>query len=345
MGSSSMYRNWMTCILAVMAAKKNTDHQYSSQNKGTMSKRLPDQNESYVDPRSGYRTPSENMSHGNMSVFCPTPPIPVVTCRIVHVEHEAAPGFFRVNRRFLSSIMEVPRRWNNLDWISFPLAMLHWQLAWYRLSRPKCSIFSVEWNYAKQISTFNTLFKVVSITSMQSSGEKPPVKFQMRSRLSIFVPQQEAPHRSANESLAARVLSHRKGKGQMVLCLGKKGAARQTWLFFATQSRGRLWQCCIRNYRHDWRICACLLESITDRQELGYYPYSIAPVLLLFRHRVDEMKAIRVLDDRHNRFVVIDPSSCPCSRLIILWEPLILPIKPWLDKGDNIWPPLVSNWL
>jgi hypothetical protein len=48
--------------------------------------------------------------------------------------------------------------------------------------------------------------------------------------------------------------------------------------------------------------------------------------LLPFGRRIDEMETIQVPDDRQRRFVVIDPSSCPCSRLIILWKPLLLSI-------------------
>jgi hypothetical protein len=38
------------------------------------------------------------------------------------------------------------------------------------------------------------------------------------------------------------------------------------------------------------------------------------------------MEAIRVPEDRQHRFVVIDPWHRPCSRLIILYKPLPLPI-------------------
>jgi hypothetical protein len=63
---------------------------------------------------------------------------------------------------------------------------------------------------------------------MKSSRDKRPIKFQVRSRPPIFVSQQEAPYQSENESLAARVLNRRKGKGkrknsQMMLCLGNMG--------------------------------------------------------------------------------------------------------------------------
>jgi hypothetical protein len=58
---------------------------------------------------------------------------------------------------------------------------------------------------------------------MKSSREKRPVKFQVRSHPPIVVSQQEAPHQSETESLAARVLSRRKGKSQMMLCLENMG--------------------------------------------------------------------------------------------------------------------------
>jgi hypothetical protein len=48
--------------------------------------------------------------------------------------------------------------------------------------------------------------------TMQSNREKCPVKFQMRSVPFIFVSQQETPQQFENESLAARILRHRKGK-------------------------------------------------------------------------------------------------------------------------------------
>jgi hypothetical protein len=57
---------------------------------------------------------------------------------------------------------------------------------------------------------------------MQSNREKRPIKFQVRSRPPIVVPQQ-----SGNDSLAARVVSNPKGKSQMVLCLGNVRDAGQ----------------------------------------------------------------------------------------------------------------------
>jgi hypothetical protein len=69
--------------------------------------------------------------------------------------------------------------------------------------------------------------------------------------------------------------------------------------------------------------------------------------LLSFGHRVDEMETIWVPDNRQYRFVVIDPLSCPCSRLIILCRslPLLidLTIKPGVVKGDNILTHFVLN--
>jgi hypothetical protein len=47
---------------------------------------------------------------------------------------------------------------------------------------------------------------------MKSSREKRPVKFQVRSRPPIFIPQQESLQQPENESLAARISSKRKGK-------------------------------------------------------------------------------------------------------------------------------------
>jgi hypothetical protein len=99
--------------------------------------------------------------------------------------------------------------------------------------------------------------------TMKSSCTKRPAKFQVRSRPPFFVSQQEAPYQSENESLAARVLSGRKRKSQMVLYLGNMGDAWQIWLFFATSSRER--QCGIENYSGEWLICISLLVSITDR--------------------------------------------------------------------------------
>jgi hypothetical protein len=62
---------------------------------------------------------------------------------------------------------------------------------------------------------------------MKFSREKRSVKFQVRSRPPNFVSQQKVSHQSKNESLAARVSSHRKGKSQMVLYLGNMGDAGQ----------------------------------------------------------------------------------------------------------------------
>jgi hypothetical protein len=72
---------------------------------------------------------------------------------------------------------------------------------------------------------------------MKFSHEKCSVKFQVRFRAPIFVSQQEVPHQSENESLTACVLSRRKGRSQMVLCLGNMGMRGKSDLF-ATQSRG-----------------------------------------------------------------------------------------------------------
>jgi hypothetical protein len=47
---------------------------------------------------------------------------------------------------------------------------------------------------------------------MQSSHEKQPIKFPVRSHPPIFVPQQEIPQPADNESLVVRVLRNRKGK-------------------------------------------------------------------------------------------------------------------------------------
>jgi hypothetical protein len=58
---------------------------------------------------------------------------------------------------------------------------------------------------------------------MKSSCDKRQGKFQVRSRPPIFASQQETPYQSENESLAARALNRRKGKSQMVLCLGNMG--------------------------------------------------------------------------------------------------------------------------
>jgi hypothetical protein len=58
-------------------------------------------------------------------------------------------------------------------------------------------------------------------------------------------------------------------------------------------------------------------QSLTDR---SYDVIDMMPrtVFLLFGHYLDEMEAIRVPHDCQHCFVVIDPSSCPCLRLLIL---------------------------
>jgi hypothetical protein len=58
---------------------------------------------------------------------------------------------------------------------------------------------------------------------VQSSDDKCLLKFQVKSRPLNFVLQQEGPRQSENDNLAARVVSIRKGKSQMVLCLGNMG--------------------------------------------------------------------------------------------------------------------------
>jgi hypothetical protein len=72
-------------------------------------------------------------------------------------------------------------------------------------------------------------------------------------------------------------------------------------------------------------------------------------VLLHFGHCVDEMEAIRVRAGRQHCFVLIDLSSRPCSRLIIICKPLPLPtdfsLKPWVVKSDNMLPHFVFDWL
>jgi hypothetical protein len=67
-------------------------------------------------------------------------------------------------------------------------------------------------------------------------------------------------------------------------------------------------------------------QSLTDRSEdvINMMPRT---AFLPFGRQVDEMEAILVPEDRQHRFVVTDPSFCPCSRLIILWKPLPLPIN------------------
>jgi hypothetical protein len=65
------------------------------------------------------------------------------------------------------------------------------------MSRPKCTVFIAERNYAKQISLFDILVTVVPSLAITLSrraiqSRKRPPKFQVRSRSPIFVAQQEA---------------------------------------------------------------------------------------------------------------------------------------------------------
>jgi hypothetical protein len=62
---------------------------------------------------------------------------------------------------------------------------------------------------------------------------------------------------------------------------------------------------------------ACWNQSLTDRS-CDIIDMTSRIVLLPFGHRVDEAETIQVQGDGQHRIAMISPSSCPCSRFIIL---------------------------
>jgi hypothetical protein len=89
------------------------------------------------------------------------------------------------------------------------------------MSRRKCRVFSAERNYAKRITTRSFIqsssHHVQShFRSMQSSREKCPVDFRVRSHPPIFVPQQETLKLYEKDGLAESIL--RNGKWKVRWC-------------------------------------------------------------------------------------------------------------------------------
>jgi hypothetical protein len=106
------------------------------------------------------------------------------------------------------------------------------ELGRYRVSRSKRRTFFAEWNYVKQMSPFDSLFKVVPITcdhtfapcnsgvktSSKVSDEISPTDFRISTRSSSPVSKRE-PRNSAFKSPER--------KSQMVPCLGNMGDVGQ----------------------------------------------------------------------------------------------------------------------
>jgi hypothetical protein len=138
----------------------------------------------------------------------------------------------------------------------------------------------------------------------------------------IFVSQQEAPHQSENESLAVRVFSCRKEKVKWCYVWGIWRIRGKSDSSLRHKVEGNINSVA-------WRIIgvndsfafACWNRPLTNRSE-GIINIILRTVLLPFGHRVDETKANCLSEDR---FLVVNVSSCPGSRLIILGEPLPLP--------------------
>jgi hypothetical protein len=76
---------------------------------------------------------------------------------------------------------------------------------------------------------------------------------------------------------------------------------------------------------NDWFAFPCWNQSLTDRN-CNIIDMIFRTMLLPFGHRVDEMEATQVPGNRQHRIAVISPSPYPCSRFIILWKALLLPI-------------------
>jgi hypothetical protein len=91
---------------------------------------------------------------------------------------------------------------------------------------------------------------------------------------------------------------------------GEYGGRGANLTFLGDTKRGGLWSCGTGNYRRERLICACLLGSIADREELGYYLYNVA-------HWTSPLWALRQWDGSHSGSRQSSTSFC-CDRSLIL---------------------------